>query len=94
MADIHWVSAVGVEPYWPPRAVVESGPTKQLLSSPAHPHTRALRDAVPTMGGGLPAVVGQPSGEVAGTGCAYRNRCPFASHRKNQMLKETSTGAR
>ena len=28
MSDIHWVSAVGVEPYWPPRAVVESGPTK------------------------------------------------------------------
>jgi oligopeptide/dipeptide ABC transporter ATP-binding protein len=62
--------------------VVESGPTEQLLSSPAHPHTRALRDAVPTMGGGLPAVVGQPAAEVAevaGNGCAYRNRCPFAT---------------
>jgi oligopeptide/dipeptide ABC transporter ATP-binding protein len=59
--------------------VVESGPTKRLLSSPAHPHTRALRDAVPTMGGGLPAVAGQPAAEVAATGCAYRNRCPFAT---------------
>jgi ABC-type glutathione transport system ATPase component len=32
--------------------IVESGPTKRLLSEPAHPHTRALRDAVPVMGGG------------------------------------------
>jgi peptide/nickel transport system ATP-binding protein len=59
--------------------IVESGPTRRLLSQPAHPHTRALRDAVPTMGGAPPGVAGQQTAEVADFGCAYRNRCPFAT---------------
>jgi peptide/nickel transport system ATP-binding protein len=59
--------------------VVESGPTTRLLSEPAHPHTRALRDAVPVMGGGLPHLAGQQTAEVADAGCAYGNRCPFAT---------------
>jgi oligopeptide/dipeptide ABC transporter ATP-binding protein len=59
--------------------IVESGPTTQLLSTPAHPHTRALRDAVPTIGGALPGVAGQQTAEVADSGCAYRKRCPLAT---------------
>ncbi|MCU1668741.1 MAG: oligopeptide/dipeptide transporter, ATPase subunit [Blastococcus sp.] len=59
--------------------VVESGPTRQLLSQPAHPYTKALRDAVPTMGGALPEVVEGATADAADTGCAYRLRCPFAT---------------
>jgi oligopeptide/dipeptide ABC transporter ATP-binding protein len=59
--------------------VVESGPTRQLLHRPAHPYTKALRDAVPTMGGALPTVVGQAAADVADSGCAYRQRCSFAT---------------
>ncbi|WP_157251176.1 ABC transporter ATP-binding protein [Nonomuraea typhae] len=56
--------------------VVESGPTGELLDNPAHPYTRALRDAVPKLGGTPPEPgVGAPP---AGTGCAFRLRCPLA----------------
>jgi peptide/nickel transport system ATP-binding protein len=59
--------------------VVESGPTRALLSRPAHPYTLALRDAVPRLGGPAPEVAAATSQPVADTGCAYRNRCPFAT---------------
>ncbi|HEV7897815.1 MAG TPA: ABC transporter ATP-binding protein [Planosporangium sp.] len=65
--------------------VVESGPTRALLSRPIHPYTLALRDAVPKLGGEPPQAAATASQAVASsqsvadTGCAYRNRCPFAT---------------
>lgn len=60
--------------------VVESGPTAGLLERPAHPYTRALRDAVPRLGGEPPALRARAvTDEGAGTGgCAFRPRCPMA----------------
>ncbi|WP_214323102.1 ABC transporter ATP-binding protein [Nonomuraea sediminis] len=58
--------------------VVESGPTEQILQSPAHPYTRALRDAVPRLGGEPPAASGKTEARQAATGCSFRLRCPLA----------------
>jgi peptide/nickel transport system ATP-binding protein len=58
--------------------VVESGPTGVLLANPAHPYTRALRDAVPRLGGDPPEAKGGTEAVPAETGCAYRLRCPLA----------------
>ncbi|MFI7610186.1 ABC transporter ATP-binding protein [Nonomuraea terrae] len=59
--------------------VVESGPTGDLLAKPAHPYTRALRDAVPKLGGPPPEARGRTEAVPAATGCAYRLRCPLAA---------------
>ncbi|WP_084965454.1 ABC transporter ATP-binding protein [Thermoactinospora rubra] len=56
--------------------VVESGPTRELLERPAHPYTRALRDAVPKIGGRPPVATGVEA-RPAETGCPYRLRCPL-----------------
>ncbi|MEV4111157.1 ABC transporter ATP-binding protein [Nonomuraea sp. NPDC049695] len=58
--------------------VVESGPTGDLLAKPAHPYTRALRDAVPKLGGAPPEAKGRTEAVPALTGCAFRLRCPLA----------------
>jgi peptide/nickel transport system ATP-binding protein len=36
--------------------IVEHGPARQVLESPAHPYTRALLSAVPTIEGGRPVI--------------------------------------
>jgi oligopeptide/dipeptide ABC transporter ATP-binding protein len=62
--------------------VVESGPTRPLLSSPRHPYTQGLLDALPrpeepdralTPIPGSPPVLTDPV-----PGCAFHVRCPFA----------------
>ncbi|MGW0805598.1 ABC transporter ATP-binding protein [Nonomuraea sp. NPDC002799] len=58
--------------------VVESGRTSDLLARPAHPYTRALRDAVPTLGGPPPEAKGRTEAAPAATGCPFRLRCPLA----------------
>ncbi|GAB3907185.1 ABC transporter ATP-binding protein [Microbispora bryophytorum] len=61
--------------------VVESGPTGELLTRPAHPYTRALRDAVPRLGGEPPRAAGRTEAAAAATGCPFRLRCPLAVDR-------------
>ncbi|MDX5936334.1 ABC transporter ATP-binding protein [Acidithiobacillus thiooxidans] len=64
--------------------VVEIAPTATLISSPAHPYTASLMDALPPMvrQGELPHLpppVGEPPSPVnPPSGCAYHTRCPKA----------------
>ncbi|WP_182907709.1 ABC transporter ATP-binding protein [Microbispora sp. H13382] len=61
--------------------VVESGPTRELLTRPAHPYTRALRDAVPRLGGEPPRPTGRTEAAPATSGCPFRVPCPLAVDR-------------
>ncbi|KAA5604988.1 ATP-binding cassette domain-containing protein [Roseospira marina] len=66
--------------------VVESGPTRDVLDRPAHPHTAALLAAVPRIeAAGQTHTRRGPTGGPAsprrvdsGPGCVYRARCPWA----------------
>ena len=63
-------------------AEVETGPTAQLLTSPRHPYTKGLIDALPdsqSEGKRLLAIEGMPPelGRFP-TGCAFHPRCAFA----------------
>ena len=77
--------------------VVEAGPTAPLLSHPAHPYTRALLAAVPTLDRSteisaplrntdLPSAIDLPKG------CFFRERCPLATQgcERPQALQPTS----
>ncbi len=63
--------------------IVETGPTQQLISNPAHPYTRALLASVPPINGELPerlhSIPGSPPvGGAPKIGCAFAPRCPIA----------------
>jgi oligopeptide/dipeptide ABC transporter ATP-binding protein len=66
--------------------VVETGETKVLLSSPKHPYTRALLNALPTDDtrprDRLRAIGGEPPnlGNLP-KGCPFAPRCPFKAER-------------
>ncbi|REF34754.1 ABC transporter ATP-binding protein [Thermasporomyces composti] len=63
-------------------SVVESGPCRDVLATPAHPYTQGLLRAVPDRRrprGALEAIPGQPPDPRAlPTGCAFHPRCPIA----------------
>lgn len=62
--------------------IVESAATDQILSRPAHPYTKALLNATPTLTGPLedmrPIEGTSPDPVNIPTGCSYHPRCPFA----------------
>jgi peptide/nickel transport system ATP-binding protein len=66
--------------------IVESGPSDQVILTPAHPYTQLLAAAAPDPGtprtvppGGLKALRGNGSGEsLSRVGCLFRSRCPHA----------------
>ncbi|MEV4800805.1 ABC transporter ATP-binding protein [Nonomuraea sp. NPDC049421] len=74
--------------------VVESGPTAELLKSPAHPYTRALRDAVPKLGGEPPQARGRTEAVPAATGCPFRLRCPMAVEKCERAPEPRDLGGR
>ena len=66
--------------------VVEQGPTAEVLSTPTHPYTAALRSAVPEIdpkdGGRRILLSGTPANPAdLPSGCSFHPRCPVATDR-------------
>ncbi|WP_323172536.1 ABC transporter ATP-binding protein [Natrialba sp. PRR66] len=62
--------------------VVERGPADELRSDPAHPYTKALLGCLPRRTeprSRLPTVTGTPPDGAVSPGCAFADRCPFAT---------------
>jgi len=79
--------------------VAESGPTGALLGRPAHPYTRALRSAVPELGGATAARMvlpgDPPDAANPPPGCVFHPRCPLAVDRcltEVPVLREVAAG--
>ncbi len=65
--------------------IVETGPVRQIFTSPAHPYTQALLESIPRFGARrerLTAIAGQPPDLAKlAAGCAFAPRCPQAVER-------------
>ena len=62
--------------------IVEQGEAESLFANPAHPYTRALVSAIPTIGPRREQMLlqGDPPNPVdVPQGCAFHTRCPFAT---------------
>lgn len=67
-------------------AVVEDGPTADIVNNPLHPYTKALVQAVPVprvdqSHAPLPITGGLPDARNPPSGCRFRDRCPLAEAR-------------
>ena len=67
-------------------AVVEDGPTTDIVGNPLHPYTKALVQAVPIprvdqSHAPLPIIGGLPDARNPPSGCRFRDRCPVAEAR-------------
>jgi peptide/nickel transport system ATP-binding protein len=62
--------------------IVEKGPSRDVFAAPSHPYTRALLDALPTLGTGratFKPIVGEiPSPTAPPSGCHFHPRCGLA----------------
>jgi peptide/nickel transport system ATP-binding protein len=78
--------------------IVEQGEVDDVLDAPAHPYTRGLLDSVPannTGGGRLNQIPGMtPSALKLAPGCAFRERCRYATERCGSMPELAPLGAR
>ncbi|MGE0749681.1 MAG: ABC transporter ATP-binding protein [Variibacter sp.] len=79
-------------------AIVEEGPTADLIATPAHPYTRALLRAIPQRALGsdarLEAIPGTvPAPSVGQHGCLFRTRCAVALPECETQPALVTTGA-
>jgi len=71
--------------------IVEEGATEEVFEHPRHPYTSGLLDAIPPVdqdlpGRRLPAIPGSVPGlGEFPAGCPFRNRCPRADRRCEEM---------
>ncbi|MBI1953543.1 MAG: ABC transporter ATP-binding protein [Candidatus Omnitrophica bacterium] len=79
--------------------LVEAGPTRQVLTAPAHPYTQALIRCLPPVGQGqgrLRPIAGSvPDLRSVPPGCPFHPRCPEAVARcreEEPQLKDYSAG--
>jgi peptide/nickel transport system ATP-binding protein len=57
--------------------IVEDGPSRTVVASPAHPYTRALLASIADAGAGLEAATPSPAAAPASaSGCPFAPRCP------------------
>jgi oligopeptide/dipeptide ABC transporter ATP-binding protein len=65
--------------------IVETGPVRQIFTTPAHPYTRALLESIPRLGAKrdrLTAIDGQPPDlATLPAGCSFAPRCPHVMER-------------
>jgi oligopeptide/dipeptide ABC transporter ATP-binding protein len=73
--------------------IVECGPVRKILESPAHPYTQALIASVPKMTGPigrLASIEGQPPSLMdQPAGCRFAARCAFADVRCREAYPKT-----
>jgi peptide/nickel transport system ATP-binding protein len=78
--------------------IVEAGAVDDVLDAPAHPYTRGLLDSVPANNAGsgrLNQIPGMtPSALKLAPGCAFRERCRYATERCGSMPELVPLGAR
>ena len=81
--------------------IIEQAPVFDLFDRPAHPYTRALMAAMPTVGRGREHVLSSIRGTVPErydqmTGCRFGPRCPYRTERcgEPQIDREFDTAGR
>ncbi|ROR10024.1 ABC transporter ATP-binding protein [Erwinia sp. JUb26] len=77
--------------------IVEIGETRQVLDAPQHPYTRLLMESVPRIGApldGAPSNTELPGNRQLPAGCYFRERCPYATARCNEVqpLRKLANG--
>lgn len=79
--------------------LMEVGPTKDVLTKPAHPYTQGLLSAFPSLYGthkqlkGIPGTLPDLSLDIPG--CVFAPRCPYATdmcRKENPVLKAVEGG--
>ena len=80
--------------------IVEAAPTRKLFAETAHPYTRALLSAIPSLDPDVRGTAQKLEGEIPSPinpppGCRFNTRCPHAQERcRNEVpeWREYSTG--
>lgn len=74
--------------------IVESGPTKDVLDSPAHPYTQLLRESSPVPDPKHRLTLEKNDGEIPSpanppSGCPFHTRCPHVMPECKQTMPKT-----